>query len=74
MKTQVILCIAQNSENRPVILSVYNATTHSTREVCLTPSTNWPGEGLLGIKIKLNCYDGSLNVDVNVANVYEKVE
>lgn len=50
----------QTSVNRPVRLDVYSAKTKSFREVKLTPNTRWPGEGLLGIKMKLTTYDISV--------------
>jgi len=48
--------LEQNSVNRPVTLVVFNSKTQAMREVKLTPSTKWPGEGLLGITMKLNKY------------------
>lgn len=62
----------QNSENRPVLLTVYNTSTERIRDVVLTPSADWPGEGLLGIKIKLNTYETSY-IDTNFSNVYSRV-
>lgn len=52
----------QNSVDRPLKLIVYNVTTKKTREVQLTPSTKWPGSGLMGIKIKLTKFDKSEQV------------
>lgn len=63
-------CSLQNSVNRPILLTVYNTKTLNQRDVVLTPSNDWPGEGLLGIKIKLNTYE-SLHVDL--LNVYGQV-
>lgn len=62
----------QNSENRPILLTVFNANSERIRDVVLTPSSDWPGEGLLGIKIKLNTYE-TLYMDTNYENVYCKV-
>ncbi len=61
----------QNSVNRPILLAVYNTKTEKTRDVVLTPSSSWPGEGLFGIKIKLNTYE-AIRVDVNYGDVYTK--
>lgn len=59
----------QNSVNRPVELTVYNSKTKKTRTTTLLPSNDWPGEGLLGIKLKLGCVDcrGSSSQDLNSA-------
>eukprot|EP01032_Pedospumella_encystans_P015040 gene15040-17240_t len=55
----LIMGLVQNSINRPVTLQVFNTKTQKVREVKLTPSSNWPGEGLLGITMKLNRYKPS---------------
>jgi hypothetical protein len=69
----VLTCVPfQNSVNRPVLLTVYNVKTTKTRDVVLTPSNDWPGEGLLGIKIMLNIYE-TVHVDVNYNDVYTRV-
>lgn len=49
----------QASLNRPITLEVYNSTTNDVREVKLTPSANWPGEGLIGLKMKMTTYSAS---------------
>lgn len=54
------------------MLTVYSTRTTKTRDVVLTPTSSWPGEGLLGIKIKLNTYE-AVRVDVNYGDVYTKV-
>lgn len=48
------LCV-QNSLNKPVELTVFNSKTQKTRTAFLLPSNDWPGDGLLGIKLKLMC-------------------
>jgi hypothetical protein len=53
------LLYLKSSVNQAMELHVYNSTTKETRVVQLTPTTNWPGEGLLGIKIKWSLYDSS---------------
>jgi hypothetical protein len=47
----------QEHENKPLILTVFNAQTKVIREVTLVPTSDWPGEGLLGIKLKLTVYE-----------------
>ena len=49
---------------------MYNTSSDRIRDVVLTPSSEWPGDGLLGIKIKLNTYDGAYDYS---SNVYSKV-
>lgn len=48
--------VAEN-ENKPVNLLVWSSLTDSNREVVLTPSRKWPGEGLLGVIIRYDRYD-----------------
>lgn len=52
----LILC-KQENENKPVNLLVWSSLTDSNREVVLTPSRKWPGEGLLGVIIRYDRYD-----------------
>lgn len=47
----------QTMINKPVLLAVYSTKTLAMRDVVLIPSENWPGEGILGIKIKLGPYE-----------------
>ena len=42
--------------DRKLPLLVYNCKKHSMREVLLTPTTNWPGEGYLGVAIRFDSY------------------
>lgn len=40
-------------------MTVYNIKNKSFREVTLRPSRDWPGEGLLGVIIKFDSYQGA---------------
>jgi len=40
------------SLDRPVKASIYSLKTGQVREVDLTPSENWGGQGLLGVSIR----------------------
>lgn len=71
-KTKLRSACLQNSVNRPVLLTVYNVKSGKSRDVVLTPSSSWPGDGLLGIKIKLGIYE-AVHIDVNFNDVYSRV-
>jgi hypothetical protein len=43
-------------EDRELPLIVYNCKDRSTREVILVPTTNWAGEGRLGVAIRFDSY------------------
>jgi len=49
MEADSIMGVIKKSEKRPVLLTVFNTKTQSMREVTLTPTHDWPGEGLLGM-------------------------
>jgi hypothetical protein len=36
-------------EDRPLALQIYNSKSQSLREVTLTPSKKWDGQGMLGM-------------------------
>lgn len=48
---------SQESEDKPLYLEVYSSESKESRHVTLTPSRAWPGEGLLGIVIRLESYE-----------------
>mmetsp|Transcript_1779 Transcript_1779/g.2795 ORF Transcript_1779/g.2795 Transcript_1779/m.2795 type:complete len:263 (+) Transcript_1779:119-907(+) len=56
------------SEDVMLPLTVYNWKSQSTREVSLTPSRNWAGEGMLGITIRFDTYH---NAEDYVCHVLE---
>ena len=43
--------LIKKSEDKPLPLTLYNIKNHSIRDIVLTPSRNWPGEGMLGIHL-----------------------
>ena len=43
-------------EDKPLPLTLYNIKNHSTRDIILTPSRNWPGEGMLGVTIRFDSF------------------
>lgn len=47
----------QRSENQKLQIEVYDITVGSSRIVDITPSRDWPGDGLLGIVIRLEQYE-----------------
>mmetsp|Transcript_11070 Transcript_11070/g.18092 ORF Transcript_11070/g.18092 Transcript_11070/m.18092 type:complete len:218 (-) Transcript_11070:844-1497(-) len=74
MEPDQIMHTVKNSENRPVMLSVYSTRTKSHRELVMTPSSNWPGEGLIGIKIKLNTYEDPNKLDEDDLALFRNTE
>eukprot|EP00743_Colponemidia_sp_Colp-15_P010177 GILK01011181.1.p1 GENE.GILK01011181.1~~GILK01011181.1.p1 ORF type:complete len:417 (+),score=48.13 GILK01011181.1:142-1392(+) len=54
--------------NRPLKLSVYNCRAGIFRNLLLTPSSNWGGDGLLGATIRFDSYQ---NVEENVLRVLD---
>lgn len=48
--------IIQQSEEQALPLKIYNCKNHSVRDIVLVPSTNWPGEGMLGVTIRFDSY------------------
>jgi hypothetical protein len=51
-----LIWCSQESEDKPLPLAVYNCKSHTIREITLTPSRNWPGEGMLGVVIRFDSY------------------
>ncbi len=58
----------QNSEEKELQIEVYDQTTKSNRQLSLIPTRNWPGDGLLGIVIRLESYESYKEKDKQVAN------
>eukprot|EP01032_Pedospumella_encystans_P028999 gene28999-32747_t len=44
------------SEDKPLPLKIYNWKNKTFRDIILTPSRNWPGEGMLGVTIRFDSY------------------
>eukprot|EP00981_Chlorochromonas_danica_P003988 scaffold753_cov164-Ochromonas_danica.AAC.18 len=54
---QLIKGSLQANENKQIALKVFNENTAKVRDVYVTPTRDWPGEGLLGLIIRLEKYD-----------------
>lgn len=54
------------SEDKPLPLNVYNCKSKTVRDLVLTPSRNWPGEGMLGVTIRFDSYH---NAEEDVCHV-----
>ena len=48
--------LIKEHEDKPLPLTLYNIKNHSTRDITLTPSRNWPGEGMLGVTIRFDSF------------------
>lgn len=58
-------------EDKPLPLTLYNIKNHSTREITLTPSRNWPGEGMLGVTIRFDSfYKAEVLVYLSMTSLY----
>lgn len=40
-------------------MTVYSSKTQTVREVNITPSQNWGGQGLLGVSIRFCSFEGA---------------
>ena len=49
----------KNNLDRPVELELYNAKHQGSRKVILIPSSNWGGQGLLGVSIRFCSFEGA---------------
>uniref|UniRef100_A0A1B0AWD7 PDZ GRASP-type domain-containing protein n=1 Tax=Glossina palpalis gambiensis TaxID=67801 RepID=A0A1B0AWD7_9MUSC len=45
--------------DKPVRVTVYSSKTQTVREVILTPSSGWGGQGLLGVSIRFCSFEGA---------------
>ncbi|XP_014669837.1 PREDICTED: Golgi reassembly-stacking protein 2-like [Priapulus caudatus] len=50
--------LKQNVE-KPISMTVYSSKTQSCRNVTITPSTMWGGQGLLGVSIRFCSFEGA---------------
>lgn len=50
--------ILKSSVDKPLKLIVYNSKHQNIREVELTPSNKWGGQGLLGVSIRFASFEG----------------
>ncbi|XP_054168406.1 Golgi reassembly-stacking protein 2-like [Oppia nitens] len=51
--------ILKASIDKPLKMTVYNSKTQTVREVELTPSAKWGGQGLLGVSIRFCSFEGA---------------
>ncbi|CAG2110805.1 unnamed protein product [Medioppia subpectinata] len=51
--------ILKTSIDKPLVMTVYNSKTQTVREVELTPSAKWGGQGLLGVSIRFCSFEGA---------------
>jgi len=54
--------------DKPIKMTVYSSKTQGVREVNITPSTKWGGQGLLGVSIRFCSFEGA---NENVWHVME---
>ena len=48
--------LIKEHEDKELLLKVYNCKNNTLRDVVLTPSRKWPGEGMLGVTIRFDSY------------------
>jgi len=58
----------RNSEDKPLQVKVYNCKDKSYRDVVITPSRNWGGQGMLGVTIR---FDNYFNTEETLVRVLE---
>lgn len=51
--------LLRQNVDKPVRLTVYSSKTQTVRELTLTPSNNWGGQGLLGVSIRFCSFEGA---------------
>ncbi|XP_068143316.1 Golgi reassembly-stacking protein 2 [Drosophila tropicalis] len=51
--------LLRQNVDKPVRLTVYSSKTQSVRELTLTPSNSWGGQGLLGVSIRFCSFEGA---------------
>ncbi|XP_001354013.3 Golgi reassembly-stacking protein 2 [Drosophila pseudoobscura] len=51
--------LLRQNVDKPVRLTVYSSKTQTVRELTLTPSTSWGGQGLLGVSIRFCSFEGA---------------
>jgi len=61
--------IIREFENRLLTITVYNSKCRKLRNLSFTPCKNWGGEGLLGLTIKFDSFDGSEDSVIHVLDV-----
>lgn len=51
--------VLKSNAEKPVKMLVYSSKTSKTREVSITPSNFWGGQGLLGVSIRFCSFEGA---------------
>lgn len=51
--------LLKNNLNKAIRVTVYSSKTQQVREVQLTPSATWGGQGLLGVSIRFCSFEGA---------------
>lgn len=51
--------LLKKNVNKPIRVTVYSSKTQNVREVVLTPSDSWGGQGLLGVSIRFCSFEGA---------------
>ncbi|EDW19211.1 Golgi reassembly-stacking protein 2 [Drosophila mojavensis] len=51
--------LLRQNVDKPVRITVYSSKTQTVRELTLTPSNNWGGQGLLGVSIRFCSFEGA---------------
>lgn len=60
--------LLKNNVDKTIKMMIYSSKTQSVREVMITPSANWGGQGLLGVSIRFCSFEGA---NENVWHVLE---
>lgn len=51
--------LLKKNVDKTIKMLVYSSKTQSVREVMITPSANWGGQGLLGVSIRFCSFEGA---------------
>jgi hypothetical protein len=67
--------IGQHHQNKtPIALTIYSLLTGQQREVSVTPSSTWGGDGLLGLIIRADTMKGAEESCIHVLEVRRSIE
>lgn len=61
----------KGSENKPLKCKIYNIKSRMSREVAITPSRSWGGQGMLGVTIRFDTY---FKADEHLVRVLDVVD
>ncbi|XP_013113062.2 Golgi reassembly-stacking protein 2 [Stomoxys calcitrans] len=62
--------LLRQNVDKPAKLVVYSSKTQTVRELTLTPSTGWGGQGLLGVSIRFCSFEGANEHVWHILEVY----